>query len=148
MFLLKSEDELTQAFQYRPTERIDLPKDVRFPLVVREYLAWTDPGGLRVYLVFAEPEARKPIGVVFDRESSSGPTAAICEWCHSHGSTSQIGLLTVAASSKRRVGVHLCLDLSCRDKIEANLSLSPRAAQDRVRRVVEAMARFSRRTLL
>lgn len=149
MFLLRSEKELVDSFFPKDQKRLELPKDVKFPLVVRDYFAWTDSSNGKVFLVFAEPDVKKPIGVMFEKGwSSGGAPASICEWCHSYGSGGQIGLLTLEASSKRRVGAHLCLDLSCHDKIESNLSLTPMGVQSRKRHVVESMSRFVRRTIL
>ena len=148
MFLLRSEKELIDSFFSRQQKQLELPKGIKFPLVVRDYFAWTDSSNLKVNLVFSEPGVNKPIGVTFDRHAASGGTAAICEWCHSYGSSSQIGLLTLEVNAKRTVGVHLCLDLSCREKIEKDLTLSPVAAQARTRRVVDGMSQFIRRMLL
>lgn len=148
MFLLRSEKELIDSFFPRHQKRLELPNGLKFPLVVRDYFAWVDSSNLKVNLVFSEPGVNKPIGIIFDRHSGAGGTAAICEWCHSYGSSNQIGLLSIDVSSKRRVGVHLCLDLGCREKIEADLGLSPMAAQARARRVVDEMSRFVRRMLL
>lgn len=148
MFLLRSEKDLIECFRSRDQRRLELPDNLKFPLVVRDYFAWTDSSGTRVNLVFSEPDVRKPIGLTFDRPSSGEPTAAICDWCHSYGSSNQIGLLTIEASDKRRVGVNLCLDLSCHDKIETNTGLSPIGAQKRQQAVVAKMSRFVRRTIL
>jgi len=149
MFLFKSENEFVDSFRPVDQKQIRVPQGTKFPLVVRDYFAWTDSSNSRVYLVFSEPDVKKPIGVVFEREHPRGETtAAICEWCHSFGSTNQIGLLTLEVNPKRRVGIHLCLDLSCRDKIDKNLSLTPIAAQERIRQVVEGMSKIVRRFLL
>ena len=149
MFLIQSEKQLIDSFFPKDQRRLELPQGMRYPLVVRDYFAWGEPGGSKVFLLFAEPGAQKPIGIVFEREHPTGtPTAAICEWCHSFGSSNQIGLLTLEVTPRRRVGVQLCRDLSCRQKIEMNLSLSPLAAQARSRRVVEEMSRLVRRLLL
>lgn len=148
MFLLKSENDLVEAFRSKDQKQLELPPGQRFPLVVRDYFAWSQPGGTRVFVVFSEPGVNKPIGVVFERPNGSGTAAAMCEWCHSFGSTSQIGLLILEVDSRRKVGINLCLDLSCREKIESNLSLTAVAAQGKVRQVVEHMSRFIRRTVL
>lgn len=149
MFLIRSEAELLDAFRSHDRKRLGLPKNLKYPLVVRDYFAWTEPGSPRVQLVFVEPGVGKTIGLVFERSSSPSPsTGASCEWCHSFGSTNQIGMLTIEATARRTVGVNLCLDLSCRDKIETNTALSPVAAQKRGREVIESMSRFVRRLLL
>lgn len=149
MFLLRSEKELIDSFFPKDQKRLELPRAIKFPLVVRDYFAWTDSSNGKVFLVFAEPEVKKPIGIMFERGWAGGSTtASICEWCHSYGSSNQIGLLTLEASSKRRVGIHLCLDLSCNEKIEMNPGLTPMGEQKRKRHVVESMSRFVRRTIL
>jgi hypothetical protein len=148
MFLLRSEKDLVEAFFPRDQKRLELPKGVKYPLVVRDYLAWSDPASPRVHLVFTEPGARHPIGLVFDRDRSGASQGSMCEWCHSFGSSAEIGLLMLTVSDNRRVGIHLCRDLSCRDKIEQNLSLSPVSAHTRQKRVLSEMSRFVRRLLL
>jgi hypothetical protein len=42
----------------------------------------------------------------------------MCEWCHSYGSSSEVGMLTTDVDNRRRVGMTLCNDLRCKEKLE------------------------------
>lgn len=148
MFLLRSEDDLKEAFLPKFRNSIELPKNLKFPLVVRDYLTWSDPSSPRVHVIFAERDVEKPIGVIFEREPVQTGTSSICDWCHSHGSSQQIGLLTLRVNATRQVGLCICRDLSCREKIGNNLSLSPLVAQKRISRVVSQMSAVVRRFLI
>jgi hypothetical protein len=71
----------------------------------------------------------------------------MCDWCHAYGSSDEIGLLTAEASSKRRVGVHLCLDLRCGEKLETAANLAGRNPRVLAGRLVERMVRFAQEGL-
>src|SRR5688500_18004856 len=96
MFRLETETDLLKAFRPRDRKHVELPPDLRFPLFVRDYLAWCDPTLTRTFLVTLEGRSQRPMGIAFRRDQSrSGtPTAHMCEWCHSSGSSNEVGLLT------------------------------------------------------
>ena len=73
---------------------------MRFPLFVRNYLAWTHPGGGRVYLVFSVPGGA-PTGIAFDGNGGGAGVPHMCDWCHSSGLGSQVGLLTAENHRER-----------------------------------------------
>ncbi len=101
MLLIHSEADLLAAFRPRDREVVVLPPPLRYPLLVRDHRAWVDPQGFRTFLVLAEPGGRRPMGVVFQRDSGGGvPVSQMCDWCHASGSSNEIGLLTTAASSR------------------------------------------------
>jgi hypothetical protein len=115
---------------------------------VRDYLAWTETSGARVYLVFAPPGSRKPIGIIFRRDASDGSgISSMCDWCHSYGSSSEVGLLTTDVNSKRRVGVHLCVDLRCKEKLEDAADRAGRHPIEYLERLRERMSRFAHEAL-
>ncbi|KFE69369.1 FBP domain-containing protein [Hyalangium minutum] len=149
MFRLETDRALIEAFRPRDRRVIEMPENVMFPLFVRDYLAWTETSGARVYLVFAAPVSRKPIGIIFRRESqdSGVGTSRICEWCHSYGSSSEVGLLTTDVNSKRRVGVHLCLDLRCKEKLEDAADRAGRHPIEILKQLQERMFRFAHEAL-
>ena len=120
MFRLETDQALVRAFRPRDRRLIEMPADVRFPHFVRDYLVWTETSGARVYLVFGAPGTRKPVGVIFRREvqPSQEPGANMCDWCHTVGSSLEVGLLTVEVTSRRRAGMYLCRDLRCKEKVE------------------------------
>lgn len=150
MFRLESEQALLKTFRPRDRRALEIPKELTFPLFVRDYLAWADPAGVYTYLVFGGAKAGKgsvATGIAFRRDQSAGAGARLCEWCHSHGTGEAIGLLTTDLNSKRRVGITLCLDLSCQRKLEDEANRSGRSLADRLAAMNERMARFAREAL-
>lgn len=144
MFRIETEKDLLNAFRPRDRKHVELPPDMRFPLFVRDYRAWSDPTHVRTFLVLSEPRSGRPMGIVFRRDQQPGGTVVshMCDWCHSHGTSDQVGLLTAEASSKRRVGVNLCLDLRCGEKIEDAANLSGRNTRELMRQYMERVVRF------
>ena len=148
MFLLKTEDDLLRAFRPRDREKVELPEGIQFPLFVRDYLAWTEPAGTRVFLMLASPGSRRPLGIAFRRDSQGGGASShMCDWCHAYGSANEIGLLTTDVNSKRRVGVNLCLDLRCKEKLESAADLAGRDPRELSKTLMERMLRFTREAL-
>jgi hypothetical protein len=148
MFLIETEKDLLQAFRPRDRDKVELPKGLQFPLFVRDYFAWTEPAGTRVFLVCPSPEGKRPMGLAFRREpQNSGTPSQLCDWCHSYGSSMEIGLLSTDVNSKRRVGVNLCLDLRCKDKLESAADLSGRHFRDLLPPLLARMNRFAREAL-
>jgi hypothetical protein len=152
MFKIESADELRECF--RPLDRgeVELSPSLRFPLIVRDYLAWTEPSGHRVYLVFSEETRRPPLGIVFRRDQdSTGAPPSMCEFCHSVRSGNGVSLLTAAASDRRRVGIPLCRNLECHEKVEGlpgadDLPGTPRG-RELARRILARMGGFVRQNL-
>ncbi|HEX8434527.1 FBP domain-containing protein [Archangium sp.] len=149
MFRIETEKELLSAFRSRDRKFVELPKGTRVPLFIRDYLAWVDPYGVRVFLVFTAPGAQRPTGIAFRRDQQGDKTSAtgVCDWCRAAGASDQIGLLTTDVDSKRRVGVNVCLDLRCGEKLEAAANLSGRSVLDDNRQLIERMARFASEAL-
>ena len=147
MFRIENENELRDAFRQLDRDSVEIPKDFRFPLFVRDYLAWPESSGARTYLLFADPENRKRYGVAFRVDTARGGAPHLCEWCHSFGGSGDIGLLTASVSDRRRVGLHLCLDLSCLSKLESRANVSGENSRLLSRRLSNAMMNFARRTL-
>ena len=148
MFRLETDRALVEAF--RPLDRrvIEMPSDLTFPLFVRDYLAWTETSGARVYLVFGAPGSHRPIGIIFRRGPSSGANASLmCDWCHTTAPASEVGLLTVDVSSHRRVGVSLCLDLRCKERLEDAADRSGRHPLELLEPMRARMFRFAREGL-
>jgi hypothetical protein len=148
MFRIESEKDLLRAFRAKERKFVELPKDLKLPLFVRDYLAWGDPYGVRVFLLFTGPGSKHPTGIAFRRDQQGDPTQApqLCEWCRSSYGA-DIGLLTTDVNSKRRVGLSLCLDLRCGERLESQSDLSGRSAQADKTRLLERMDRFARNAL-
>lgn len=149
MFKITNETDLLESF--RPFERgeVEVPRDMIFPATVKSYYAWVDSSGTKTFLVFSDVEKKPPIGVVF-KKSPAG-TIAMCDWCHSVGEASSVGLLSATASENRRVAVHVCSDLSCEEKIRgmpgANDFPKAGSERERVRAVLLKMSQFVRQNL-
>jgi hypothetical protein len=148
-FDVSSEDELLECFRPRDRERIIFRNNFDLPMRVQYYFTWSDPSGAYRYLLFKQPGWEKPKGLVFRSGGSSGDAGVggICDWCHSYGSSNQIGLVTTSVSAKRTIGMMLCLDLSCGDKIENGPSQSSKSTEARILEVCERMGRFYDETL-
>jgi hypothetical protein len=149
VFRLETDKALIKSFRSRDQRLIEMPAGVTFPLFVRDYLVWTETSGARVYLVFAAPGTREPIGIIFRRDHGEGGArvASLCDWCHTYGSSTEVGLLSTAVSSKRRVGVHLCLDLRCKEKLEDAADRSGRSPRQALDQLQEKMYRFAHEAL-
>ncbi|HYO72737.1 MAG TPA: FBP domain-containing protein [Archangium sp.] len=149
MFRIETEKELLSAFRSRDRKHVELPKGTQLPLFVRDYLAWVDPYGVRVFLVFTAPGGKRPTGIAFRRDQQGDKALAlrVCEWCRASGSADQIGLLTTDVDSKRRVGVNLCLDLRCNERLEAAMNMAGRSVLDENKHLIERMSRFASEAL-
>ncbi|RKH33568.1 hypothetical protein D7Y13_11595 [Corallococcus praedator] len=147
MFRIETEKELLRAFRSRDRKFVELPKGTKFPLFIRDYFAWVDPYGVRVFLLFTAPGGRQPTGIAFrrDHQGDKSLVPQVCDWCRT--SEAEIGLLTTDVDSKRRVGVNLCMDLRCGERLESVANLSGRSVLDDTQRLVERMARFASEAL-
>lgn len=124
MFTLDSEQALLDSFRTKDRAHVELSRDVKLPLFVRNYLAWAHPAGGRLFLVFSVPGG-VPTGIVFEREHSGPGVSQMCHWCHSsHG---DVALLTAKLSGKKTVGVYVCADLSCQQRLEDEADRSGRS---------------------
>ena len=143
-FDVSSEDELLGFFRERDESKVIFRSSLELPMRVQYYFTWSDPSGAYRYLIFKKPGWESPRGLVFRTGGSSGDsgTGGICDWCHSYGSSNQIGLLTTSVNSKRTVGMMLCLDLSCGEKIESNPVTTSKDPETRILQVCERMGRF------
>ncbi len=149
MLLIRNAHELLEAFRPRDLRIFELPDESAFPLLVRDYRAWEETGGARVYLVYEDPHSGRARGVVF-RQTKPGARAIVshmCDWCHSYGSTAEIGLMTAEESARRTVGIMVCRDLRCRERIEEAGDLAGRDTNLAKRRLLERIARFAREAL-
>ena len=148
MFRIDSEQSFIAAFRPKDRAALELPDGVRFPLFVRNYLAWTDPAGVRAYLLVSVGKGA-PTGIVFRRDQQGGEpgVSRMCEWCHATGPADRIGLLTADRNARKRVGISLCLDLSCKDKLEDAANRGGRSALDATKQLLERIGRFAEEAL-
>jgi hypothetical protein len=152
MLRITSETELLETFRALDRDEVQTPHGVKYPLAVRDYLAWPEPSGHRIFLVFEDQATKQPRGVVFQRTPAPADTpASMCQWCHAVRSGSGVGLLTAAAGRNRRIGLHLCSDLNCRDHAlgapgihDFNEGLS---STEKMQRLLQRMSDFVRGNL-
>jgi hypothetical protein len=145
VFKLDSPDALLKTFRPKDLPLVELPPQVRYPLVVKDYLAWPHPGGGRVMMVFAVPKGT-PTGLVFDTNGgSSGPS--MCSWCHCPSAGTGVGLLTATLNSNKRVGVQICTDLSCAEKLEDAANLSGASVRPAMEKLIARIGQFASEAL-
>ena len=153
MLSLRDVDQLYATFRAIDHDEVYVPPDLTFPLAVRDYLAWPEPSGHRVFLIFAEPYTEQKVGVVFRRgRTPADAPAAMCQWCHAVRVGGAVSMMTAAVDRDRRVGLYLCSSLNCREN-----ALSTPGVHDipetippaeRVKRILVRMSAFVRRSLL
>lgn len=149
MFRIETEKQLLNAFRSRDRKYVELPKGTKLPLFVRDYFSWVDPYGVRVFLVFSAPGSKALTGIAFRRDQQGEKLSAprVCDWCLNYGGSDQVGLLTTDVDSKRRVGVMLCLDLRCNERLESAADRSGRSYVEDSKRMMGRMARFATEAL-
>jgi len=142
MFKLDSEKALLDAFRPKDRSVVELSPDLKFPLFVRNYVAWTHPAGGRVFLVFSTPGG-VPTGIAFSTNGGGAPVPAMCEWCHSPGLGTQVGLLAARVTGTRTAGVHVCVDLSCQQHLEDEADRAGKSVLPAWQAMMERIARFA-----
>jgi FBP C-terminal treble-clef zinc-finger len=152
MLRIGTEEEMKEAFRPIDQDEVQFPSDMLFPLLVRDYLSWVEPSGHRAYLVFADPAKGAPRGIVFKRNHTSADAPpAMCDWCHSVRGKGAVGLLTATVSPNRRIGLTLCRDLNCKEKIDSipgvNDLRESVSHEEKKQQIVERMSNFARRNL-
>lgn len=115
MFKLNHEAALRGAFRPIDRRHVEITRDVVLPAVVKDYFTWTF--GRRVFLVFA-PLGEAPRGIVFEADAGEPLVPHMCNWCQQVGLGARVGLLTARRDRTRTVGVLVCSDLGCRDRLE------------------------------
>jgi hypothetical protein len=146
MFKLDSEEALLATFRPKDRKLVELAPETRFPLIVRGYHAWVHPAGGRVFLVFAVPGGA-PIGIAFDGNGSGPSVPHMCDWCHCSGSGTEVAMLTTFVHSRKRVGVQVCSDLSCKRKLEEEADRTGKNAKRAIEQLVARMGRFASEAL-
>jgi hypothetical protein len=113
--MIQSPAELLPCF--RPIDRAEVEFDgLVFPLQIEMALAWTV--GPRAFLVYRDHPTRPPKGIVFHRNPGAAPEAVtMCEWCYSVRGAGGVKLQTAKCDDRRRVGLYLCDDLACIERI-------------------------------
>lgn len=124
-FAIVSEQELIFSFRPRDQKRLVVPVGLRFPIDVSSYYKWKESSGVYTYLIFKRPNWDAPRGVAFKRSHHSGePVGGLCNWCHSYGTSEEIGMLSIQVNSEVSLSYFLCRDLRCIEKIEESAALA------------------------
>lgn len=148
MFRIRTEEELRTCFRPKDLKAFELGDGMTFPLFVRDVFSWVEPQGARAHVVFLPPGEVRPVGLSFRRDQGSRAEGGVmCDWCHIHGSPDQVSMLMCTASSKRRVGVLLCRDLQCAQRVEDAADRAGRNVAAARGAVVQRMWRFAQEGL-
>jgi hypothetical protein len=147
-FEINTENDLLNAFPLDDQKKLVLPSKFVFPLRTDHYFSWTSPDGYYAYLVFKKPEWPQPRGVVFrGRNKGDAQSASMCDLCHSFGSANEIGMMLTSVTHKKTIGMMLCLDLNCIDKLETLAAISGRNFEQLAEKVCERLSSFFENTL-
>lgn len=144
MIEFNNEQDLLNTFRDKDKKFVEIPKTIQFPLALKNYITWSEPGGVRTYLVFKKENWDTPRGIVFKKTHAGNLEVGsrMCDWCHAYGPSDQIGMLTTMVSSKRTVGMLLCLDLSCMQKLEVVSSKSKKSFEKLANDLTQRIGRF------
>ncbi len=147
MFKLDSEAAALTTFRPKDRKLVEFSPDLKWPLIVRHCASWVHPAGGRVYVVFAVPGGA-PTGLAFDSDGGGGAGVPhMCDWCHRSGSGTEVGLLTTRLNSHKRVGVHVCSTLNCKDHLEDEANRAGRSVLPELEKLVARMGRFASEAL-
>lgn len=146
MFRIDSEEALLEAFRPKDRKLVEVPRDMSFPLLAQHCHAWAHPAGGRVFLLFAV-KGGVPTGIAFDVDGGIAAVPKMCDWCHCGGLGNQVGLLSARLNAKKTVGVHVCTDLGCKQKLEDMANRSGMSPLPGIERLVERMGRFASEAL-
>ena len=151
MIRIASFEHLLEKFRELDRAEVQIPAAFKFPMALKDYLAWVEPSGHRVYLLFEDQSSGEPMGIVFQRNNGAADTpAAMCQWCHTVRPGPAVGLLTAAAGKNHRIGVHLCSTLNCREnkgKPGIHDMRESLGAHERLHEILERMSSFAHRNL-
>ena len=152
MIRIENEQHLLSAFRETEQSQVQIPQELKFPLALKDYLSWVEPSGHRVYLVFQDAQSGNPLGIVFQRtRGSSQASPSMCQWCHAVRPGNSVGLLTTQAGKERRIGIHLCVDLDCKEHAQKgpgrNDFSEGLSDREKIERVVRRMNDFAKHNL-
>lgn len=141
MFKLDTADDLLDAFRPKDRKTVDITT-LKFPLVVKDYVAWPHPGGGKVFIVFATPGGAAT-GIAFDTNGAATSVPAMCSWCHCSAGGTGVGLLTATVNGNKRVGVHVCTDLSCSEKLEDAANRTGASVRPAMEKLITRIGQFA-----
>lgn len=151
MIRILNEENLLEAFREIDRDQVQPPLEMAYPFGLIDYYAWSEPSGHRTYLIYNDSDNRL-LGAVFKRVSEPADAPIkMCSFCHSVRGGGRVAMLSVAASNNRSIGLHLCRDLSCKEKVQT----PPKATDipekmepsEKLARVLKRMGDFLRTNL-
>jgi hypothetical protein len=146
MIRIQDEEQFLSAFREIDRDQVQLPTELSFPFGLIDYFAWVEPSGHRTYLIYNDSDKRA-LGAVFKRlpEPADAPIK-MCAFCHSVRGGGRVSLLSIQATKNRNIGLHLCRDLSCKEKMQAPPKSSDlpekKAPDQKLRGVLKRMGDF------
>lgn len=142
-FSIESKDDLIKAFRLRDQKKLIFPADFSFPIRIQSFLAWKELSGVYTYLVFKKSNWDLPRGITFKRMSQGdAATGGLCGWCHSYGTSEEIGMLSVTMDPNITCGYILCQDLSCIEKIEENSARAGKNPENAIYQLYSRIEKF------
>ena len=117
MFRISDKTELLNLFRDIDKDSVEIPLELKFPLAVVDYFAWREPSGHRTYLVLEDKVGGAPIALTFERTKNSEAVPMMCNWCHAVRPASDVALMTVSVTNRKRIGLYLCSDISCKTNV-------------------------------
>jgi hypothetical protein len=117
MLRIQDQKEMLELFREIDKDQVIVPGDMKFPLAVIDYLAWKEPSGQRTYLVLEDKTGGRPFAIALERTKNTEHVPMMCNWCHAIRPASDVALMTVAVTKRKRVGLYLCSDISCKSNI-------------------------------
>jgi hypothetical protein len=117
MIRIADEKYLLASFRELDRDEVILTQEIKFPIGISDYFAWTEPSGNKAFLVLVDPVSNKPLGAVMHKYKGGEVTVGMCEWCHTVRGSDVVGMMTAAVSEKKRVGTYVCTDLKCKENI-------------------------------
>lgn len=141
--VIDTDKHLLSAFRNRDLKYLWLPKNMTFPLIFDYYYTWSEPEGNYQYLVFRKPDSSDLVGMIFKRDQGQQhPTTQMCQWCRSFGPSDTIDMLSISVNAKRLLGVVLCIDLSCLEKLDTVRKFSKKSYGQLAQELVQRMTDF------
>ena len=88
-----------------------------------------------------------PTGITFETSGSGPPVPHMCDWCHSPGLGTGVGMITARVNGSKVVGVQACSDLSCQKKLEDEANRTGRSVLPAMEKLIARMGRFASEAL-
>lgn len=117
MFRIESKDALIQLFREIDQPKVEIPNSFHFPIGLSDSLSWMEASGHRSFLIFQTATMDRPVGLSFEQTKATTDVPSMCQWCHSVRPVSDVTLMTVRLSHNHTIGLYLCSDLNCKERI-------------------------------